>query len=330
MALAIVLLQPAAPVSATGALKPVITGVLDRKGLPSAAMVPGLDGFVVKANWADIQPQASGPIAANNAIDKAIAAVRALPPGANYHLKLRIEAGVYAPAWAKTLGGGPVNYYKGRQVLTFGRFWTPAFGAAYAELQSKLAAKYDVTPEIAETEISRCTVLDAEPFLRANRTDTRTMESMVAAGFTAVADEICHRDEVDAHQVWLQTRTGLALDPYDRIRPDGTVVIDEAFTEQMMGYCRTSLGARCVLENNGISSPLPSGSYPAMYAGIAASGPPIAFQTADPKRIGDWYATLVWAAGHGANHVELNIDYPTYDSTRLQSARAQLQANPTG
>jgi hypothetical protein len=321
---------PPPPAATAAALKPVLTGVLDRKGMPAASLVAGLDGFVVKANWADIQPGASGPIAANNAVDKAVAAVRALPAGTNYHLKLRIEAGVYAPAWAKSLGGAPVSYYKGKQVLTFGRFWTPAFGAAYADLQSKLAARYDVTPEIVETEISRCTVLDAEPFLRANRADLRTMQAMVAAGYTAAADEVCQREEVGAHQVWQQTRSGLALDPYDRIQADGTVVLDEAFTEQMMGYCRTSLGPRCVLENNGISSPTLPAPYPAMYAAMAASGPPIAFQTADPKRIGDWYATLVWAAGHGANHVELNTGYPTYDQTRLQSARAGLRANPTG
>jgi hypothetical protein len=284
-------LQAAPRASAAGGLKPVITGVLDRKGAPEAVMVPALDGFVVKVDWASLQPTAFGPIASGNAIDDAVKAIRALGPGADYHVKLRIEAGLYAPAWAK---------------------------------------KYDDTPEIAEVVIARCTIVDAEPFLRANRRDVRSMRTLVAAGFTADADEACHREEVDAHDVWQRTRSGLTLNPYDRIQPDGSVVLDEAFTEQMMGYCRTVLGARCVLENDSISSPLLATPYPAMYAAIAALGPPIGYQTASPDRIGDWRQTLLWAASQGANHVELNTGYPTYGRTQLADARERLKANPTG
>jgi hypothetical protein len=323
-------LQAAPHASAAGGLKPVITGVLDRKGAPEAVMVPALDGFVVKVDWASLQPTAFGPIASGNAIDDAVKAIRALGPGADYHVKLRIEAGLYAPAWAKKLGGGPVTFYKGRKISTFGRFWAPEFGRAYQDLESKLAAKYDDTPEIAEVVIARCTIVDAEPFLRANRRDVRSMRTLVAAGFTADADEACHREEVDAHDVWQRTRSGLTLNPYDRIQPDGSVVLDEAFTEQMMGYCRTVLGARCVLENDSISSPLLAKPYPAMYAAIAALGPPIGYQTASPDRIGDWRQTLLWAASQGANHVELNTGYPTYGRTQLADARERLKANPTG
>lgn len=316
------------PAAGSDGLKPVITGVLDRKGPPRVALVPALDGFVVRVSWADLQPTAAGPIAEHNAIDAAIAKARALVPGA-YRLKLRVLAGTEAPTWAKNLDGGPVSYFKGKKVLTYGRFWTSAFGAAYADLQAKLAAEYDTVPEIAETVISRCTILDAEPFLRAVRTDRRTLNALVAAGFTASADQVCHTEEVNAHEVWSQTRSGLTLDPYDRIQPDGTPVVDEAFTEAMMVNCRTTLGARCVLENNGISSPLLPDPYPAMYAAIRAMGPPFAFQTASPAAIGDWYAALRWAADQGASHIELNIDYPTYDAASLASVRAQLRANPT-
>jgi hypothetical protein len=317
------------PAAGSVGLKPVITGLLDRKGAPPAALVPAVDGFVVRVRWADLQPTASGPIADHNAIDAAIAKARALAPGADYHLKLRVLAGTEAPTWAKNLDGGPVSYFKGRKVLTYGRFWTSSFGAAYADLQAKLAARYDTVPEIAETVISRCTILDAEPFLRAVRTDRRTLSALVAAGFTASADQVCHTEEIDAHGVWAQTRSGLTLDPYDRIGADGTASVDESFTESMMVYCRNTLGARCVLENNGISSPLLPDPYPTMYAAIRAMGPPFAFQTASPKAIGDWYATLRWAADQGANHVELNIDYPTYDPAQLASVRSQLRANAT-
>src|SRR5207302_9139935 len=107
---------------------------------------------------------AFGPITANNDIDQAIAAVRALAPQYDMHLKLRVLAGASAPDWAKQLDGGAV------QLDTFGdtigEFWASGFGSAYADLQTKLAALYDNVPEIFQVEISRCMIWTAEPFLR--------------------------------------------------------------------------------------------------------------------------------------------------------------------
>jgi len=311
-------------------LKPVISGLLDRKGMPSSAYVPRLDGFVVLTTWADLQSTAFGPVAEGNAIDRAVAAVRTSPGASHLRLKLRVLAGVDAPGWAKALGGGPVNVHHGRKVYTLGKFWTPAFGLAYEDLQAKLAARYDAEPEVAEVVISRCSVLTAEPFLRAVRPDTRTMESMVAGGYSDTADEVCQRQEIDAHGVWATTRAGLTLDPYDRLLPDATAVQDGAFTEEIMGYCRRTLGARCVLENNAVSAPLLLEPYPTMYRAIKERGGPIGYQTRNAQRIGDWYQALTWSARQGANHVELNITYPTYDRAQLQAARVKLKANPSG
>lgn len=317
--------------SALGApLKPVITGLLDRKGMPSSTYVPRLDGFVVRVPWSELQPSADGPIAVSNAIDRAVAAVRAQPATSHLRLKLRVLAGIDAPVWAKALAGGPVNAYHGRKVYTLGKFWTPAFGAAYDDLQAKLAARYDATPEVAEVVISRCTVMTAEPFLRAVRPDTRTMQSLVAGGYTDDADEVCQRQEVDAHAAWATTRAGLTLDPYDRLLADATAVQDEAFTEEMMGYCRRVLGPRCSLESNAVAAPVLPEPYPTMYAAIKAHRAPIGYQTRNAQRIGDWYKALLWSARQGANHVELNITYPTYDTEQLEAARTKLKANPTG
>ncbi len=316
--------------AADATVKPVITGLLDRKGMPSSAYVPRLDGFVVLVSWADLQPTAFGPIAQGNAIDRAVAAVRTTPGASHLRLKLRVLSGIDAPAWAKDLAGGPVKVYHGRKLYTLGKFWTPAFGAAYEDLQAKLAARYDAEPEVVEVVISRCTVMTAEPFLRAVRPDTRTMESMVAGGYTANTDEVCQREEIDAHRVWTTTRAGLTLDPYDRLLTDATAVQDEAFTEQMMDYCRRTLGTRCVLENNAVAAPLLPEPYPTMYRAITTRGAPIGYQTRNAQRIGDWYQALTWSAEEGANHVELNITYPTYDKAQLEAARVGLKANPTG
>jgi uncharacterized protein YecE (DUF72 family) len=153
---------------------------------------------------------------------------------------------------------------------------------------------------------------------------------MLLSGYTDTADELCQHEEIDAHQVWAQTRSGLTLDPYDRLRADGSAIQDEAFTEATMQYCRATLGARCVLENDAISSPLLPDPYPAMYAAIRAMGPPVGYQTRNANRIGDWYKTLTWAAAQGASYVELNTGYSNYDPAQLESARSQLKANPTG
>lgn len=307
----------------------MLRGLLDRKGPPSDAYINELDGFVVKVNWSALQPDSFGPIVANNAIDNAINWVRNTPGAADLSIKLRVLGGIYAPGWAKRQGGAPVNVYSGKHVFTMGRFWTSDYGAAYRDLQNKLAARYDGVPEIAETVMSRCTIMTAEPFLRANRKDTRTRDAMLAAGFTVDADTTCLREQTAAHDAWKQTRSGLTADPYDRLASDGTYTSDVDFTVSVLQDCRSALGARCVLENDSISSPLLPEPYPTLYGDIEQLGVPIAYQTRNPSRIGDPYATLNWAADHHANHVELNTDYPNYDISKLRDARQRLRANAT-
>jgi hypothetical protein len=315
-------------VAAETGLKPVIAGLLDRSGMPPPASQRTVSAFVVDVAWADLQPLKGGQIMSGNAIDQAIDAVRALPPDVPMKLRLRVRAGVDAPEWAKHLGGAPVTVVDGKKTGTVGRFWTAKFGQAYRALQQKLADLYDAVPEVAQVEISRCSTFYAEPFLR-QWGDPTTQQNLVAAGYTAGADDACQHQEVDAHQVWLHTRSGLSLNPYQRIGATGTVTVDEAFTETMIGYCRTSLGERCVLENHSIRSPLQSGPYASMYQAIQAAGGPISYQTATPDNIGDWQATLTWAADAGASSVELNRAYPTYDPAVLQDAAFRLAANAT-
>jgi len=308
-------------------LKPVIGGVLDRKGMPAQAQWGAIDAFVVTATWAQLQPTNGGPLATDNPIDQALAAVRAPGGPSTMKLKLRIPAGINAPEWAKHLGGEPVPMVFGNKQVTVGRFWTAAFGQAYQDLQTKLAARYDAVPEIAQTEISRCTTFWTEPYWRQWQKDVNR-RPFLEAGYTAAADDQCHTEEIEAHAVWARTRSGLAFAPFWRMAPDGTTTYDEAYTEQMMRSCRSVLGRRCVLENYSLRWPLLSGLYDQMYAAMKTLGPPLAFQTANPAKVGDWAAALNWAADIGTNSVELNMSYPTYDPTKLGQARARLAANP--
>src|SRR6266511_1926658 len=270
---------PASAATTSATLKPVLGGLLDRQREPAAAFQGAVDGHVVEVAWADLQPLANGPLADDNPIDQAITNAHAK----GLKLKLRVFAGTSAPDWAKRLDGRPIDVLDdyGR-TGTIGRFWTPTFGQAYLQLQRKLAARYDATPELLVTQVTRCTTIWSELFLRQGRT-TESVQNLLDAGFTATLDEQCHRDQVNAHKLWTTTRSGLSFNPYQRILADTTIKNDTVFSEQMMDYCRTQLGPRCVLENHSIRDTQNQGpSYDRLYSMLDARGGAIAFQTAAP------------------------------------------------
>ena len=104
---------PAAPASGTTtpvpSLKRPLAGLLTRDGPPAPALAPAVSGWVVNADWRDLQPTPDGPLARDNVIDRDIAeARRTAAPGATAELKVRLFAGTQAPDWAKSLGGAPV------------------------------------------------------------------------------------------------------------------------------------------------------------------------------------------------------------------------------
>jgi hypothetical protein len=271
-------------------------------------------------------------VAANNVIDQAIAEadrLNAATPGLNLHLKLRVFAGVAAPDWAKNLDGPPVTLHATQTaaVDTVPRFWTARFGAAYDNLMTQLAARYDKAPVLLDVAVSRCTTYYAEPLLR-QAADASNRAAYIAAGYTVAQDQACQRAQIDTHaRVWARTRSSLAFNPYQSVDSADSWHTDEAFTEQMMDYCRTTLGRRCVLGNNSLSSPPDDGPYTPMYQKIAALGAPMYFQTATAARIGDWRATLDWAVAQGANMVELPSGYDGWPPAEIATRDTRLEAN---
>jgi hypothetical protein len=284
-----------------------------------------MGGFVVNVHWQDIQPTQGGPIASNNAIDQAIADLHRVDPSGRMGIKVRLFAGIFAPAWAKALGGRPVPIADAvtGAAGSIGRFWTPAFGAAYDDLQTKLAALYDSAPEIHEITISRCMTVYAEPFIR-DTADPASVQALISAGFTVAADQACHREEILAHQVWVHTRSDLSFNPYQVV--GAGLAPDEAFSEDMMAFCRSTLGPRCVLANNSLRTPL---QFPQLYAQIKTLGPPIAFQTAVLKKVGSLAATLDEAIALGAGSVELPSGFQSLPVSTLKSYNSRLAANAT-
>jgi len=283
-------------------VKPVIAGLLDRQG-PPAEGAP-VQGFVVNANWADLQPTGPDDLV-TTLIDSQLAEAqrRHLP------VKLRLYAGIDAPDWLKAMTGPPVTVSDPVSGVagTIGRYWIAPFGTAYNNLIVRLAARYDETPELREVNVSRCSTIFSETFLRNARAPENTL-ALVAAGLTVQKDEQCIKEEIDASKVWRLTRTGIAFNPFQAVQADGTTSIDEAFTQRMMDYCRQSLGGRCVLENNSLRSP-PLPDYVAMYSYMRKLGRPIEFQTAALSRVGDLTATIRLAITLGASAVELPAGY---------------------
>ncbi len=308
------------------ALKPDIGGLIDRGSGPhtptggSSFSVPPstwqsvVNGFVVNATWADLQPKKGGPIASHNIIDQAIAATPA-----HEHIKLRIWAGEYAPDWAKALDGGPLPTASG---LGIGPWWKHDYMAAYADLQTKLAALYDAVPQIRNVTISGCMTLYAEPLLKDDVNSGTELTALIAAGYTNSKDQNCQQKAIAAHAVWTTTHQSFSFNPYSNLNPS-TPGTDEAFTESLMDDCVTTLGKRCSLENNSIRYPNNPGAYEQMYAHMVADqiayGVAIDFQTATLSKLNTapeqgLGAALHWAcggysAGVHASSVELPAGY---------------------
>jgi len=315
----------------TEQLKPVLQGLLDRDGPPPASFASLLGGYVVNVHWSDLQLTPGGPITPANAIDQAITQVRRL--NAEDHtslgLKLRIFAGIWAPAWAKNLGGSPIlvtDPVSGGGG-TIGRFWTPVFGNAYAEFEAELAAKYDNVPEIREVTISRCTTVFAEPFIR-DIADPATVSALLAAGYSFSADQTCQEQEVTAHLVWRHTHSDLSFNPYQMINADGSTATNEPFTQSMMMFCRQTLGPGCVLENNSLKSAA-GRTFTIMYSAMQALGAPISFQTAVTARVGNLSDAIAYAISLGANSVELPGGFQSEGPSAFAQVAGQLRANPT-
>ena len=316
--------RPAVPT----APKAPIHGLIDRLGEPDPGTESFISAYVVRVRWADLQPTPFGPIVTGNAIDQAIARVRQPDMVGRMSLKLRVLAGVDAPQWAKEIGGPPLPYLNnmpGSSVTggTIGRFWLPEYGKAYADLQRKLAHRYDWVPEIREITVDRCSTIYDELFVRQPGVP-QNVATLAGAGYTTAADQACILQAIDAHRVWRATISDVDFSPLPNVLGTGQ---DVSFTLSAMDYCRASLGARCGLENNALSSDkLVSPKFVTMYQRMAELGGALTFQTATSGRIGDWKQALEAAVAMHALSVELPYGYQSWPADDLAEYARELGA----
>jgi hypothetical protein len=314
----------------TTGVKLPMSGLLDRHHPPTSTYKGIINGYVVEVSWASLQPTQGGPIVHPNAIDNAIKYAAAN----NLTLKLRVASGLEAPNWAKTLDGTPVTVKytaatKGKEGVvagTVGRFWTAKFGAAYQDLQNKLAAAYDSVPQIRETDVTRCATIFEETYLR-NTKLAENATALLSAGFTRAQDDVCHNQQIQAHQVWKHTRSDVSFNAYQAISADGSVKSDLAYTLSQMDYCRSVLGTRCVLSNHSLSSSRIGDKAESAIWGkmktMLSSGP-FALQTATAAKIGDWNYAIGWAITLGASSIELPTGYTSWNLTTVRSLQSKF------
>ena len=312
--------------SRRASLKPVLTGLLNRQGVPPAAYRSVEGGYDIQGtqddqgnrdvgdvSWAELQPTAGGPIASNNAIDLAVADVRAWNAANPTHpeaLKLRVEAGIHSPSWALDLGGACVVVTDPTSGTSgcCPRFWTSEFSAAYYQFEAELAARYDTVPEIREVDMAKNTTIYNESLIRQVQSSS-TVAALLAAGYSSAVDEQQQLQDITSlGTYWKHTHVGFAFNPYQTANP---VTQDEAFTQQLISAGRAALGDRLVLENNSLRQGYLSGNgdYQAMYSYMCGVGGPLGFQTATLAKVGSIQAVLNGAIGWGAASLELPSGY---------------------
>jgi hypothetical protein len=302
----------AATTTTTTAWMPLVKGLMTRSWFDGRP-------WNVEVRWRDLQPVAGGPLVHPNAIDNALA------KGAPF--RVRLLSGQFAPQWAKELAGGPVPYVEpvSGAVATVPRWWTWFYMQAHKDVVAKLAAAYD--GKISLIFVSGGMSFYAEPLLR-GFADPRNRDALMAAGFTAERDTEKAFATIDQHRVFKHTRIGMSLNPYQRLRTDGSWFHDPSFAEAVMSRLRANFGGRAVLQNNSIRTPAVAGPYTELYADLRAHAEPLSFQTATLARVGDLSATLEWAIAQGAHAVELPYGYQErLTSTQLTDFDLRLKAN---
>lgn len=240
-------------------------------------------------------------------------------------------AGSSAPAWAKEIGEGPVQIYDDEKkvYVDVGAFWEPVYQQAYADLQVKLARKYDGLAIISDVTISGCMTIFAEPMIR-QVGDDKTRENLLKAKYTKDKDIVCQNAAIQAHTVWEHTRSSLAANPFQFVRTNGSGGADVDESLRILTTCRNVLGSRCVLENNSLREEYLSGTgdYQKLYAGMLQRGGPIVFQTATPERLGNIVTVLNWAVQNGIGAIELPQTYPRLlTSDQISDYDRDLAAN---
>jgi hypothetical protein len=322
-------LLPLSGALADPAIKPAIAGLVstgcpdnDRELKPLDKYRGTFGGLVVQANWSDLQPSSSSDLV-TSVIDNALDAVTKYntavsnghlspPNNRQISVRLRVFAGCTnnvsnAPGWAMNLDGGPVTitatYSGATETCTVGHFWgnpTSGYGAAWKQLQTMLAARYDTNALIQEVAVTSCTSFSAEPFFIPTLTDSQ-QAALQNAGYSDDEYQQCLANAVAAYASWQTTRLEFSFNPFYNLTAPTQGHLP--FSEQVMRACRQVIGQRCILSNHDLDTQTPPSILP-IYALERKFGPSITFQTLHVTP-NDFEGTIRKGISLGAGSIEV-------------------------
>jgi hypothetical protein len=289
---------------------------------------PGIfGGLVVVASWAQLEPTQGSEIDPDNVIGKALEDVRAYNtkyPQKPLAVRLRVWGGFMAPEWATKIGGAPIQAVHNGTKRTVGHFWTPEYRKAWASMQERLAAKYESRPLIREVAMTSCMSFTAEPFFLP--TEETVQQPVRAAGFTDAAYKQCLTHGIDDYAAWKTSRIVLSVNPLRTAPNQGNG--DAQFTMSLMRACRSTLHARCVLDNHDLETTATAALKP-IYALMKQLGPEIIFQTYK-ETPDDFEGTIRFGVEQGATAIELWQDYqgfPNVPDAQLKKWAQMVESN---
>jgi hypothetical protein len=293
---------------------------------------PGVfSGVTINIGWDALQPTPT--TLDTSTIDTALAAVAAYNakyPKTPLGVRLNVEASLLAPGWVKTMDGPAVvtldqpNGSAPPTIFTIGRFWNADYQAAWANLQTQLAAKYDTNPLINEISNTACSSVTDEPFVLI--TSSLAISNMHAAGFTDAKYLACLENSPADYYAWKETPMHWAFNPFEHTDA-GYEVVDETTTQEIIQAWRIIMGPKAILANHDLQSGSLNGVSEAEYPNIALMyqqfkqlGGLINLQS--NTAVQDWTDTINYGIASGATDIEF---WPGMGAGYLQSSVSQAQ-----
>lgn len=295
--------------------QPLVAGLASRDRRDPASFI---DSWNPRASWAELQPNGEGtPIVHPNAIDVSLAEART----AGQRVRIRLDTGYRSPAWLKAMvgtvsicdppgGGSPTSL----GCFDVPRWWTDGWRSAHDAFIRVLAAEYD--GDVALFHACTVATLHCEPFLKqvgghsAQARDNR--RHLEAKGFSTAGDRASWYAAIDSWGRNLaSSRVAISLNPGQGFSPATNTwrVNDLSYTRDITDRFVAVLGARAVVQNNGLNEHRASGGhYARLYAymrTLRRAGTPIAFQTSVGRYIPDLASVVQLAISYGAHLVEL-------------------------
>lgn len=279
----------------------IANGTLPTNQLLEANAHPGVySAAVIELTWSQLEPQTG--VFDDSALVSALQTVQAYNaqyPTTPLVAKLRIFAGVNAPAWVLTqVGSVSIVDAKTGNTEVLPDFWTPTYTQLWTYLQNHLASEYDTNPLIGEVAISVCSSITAEPFIIPG--SPSNIQTLLAAGYSDTAMQTCLSSAPSDYAAWTQTPLDYTFNPFFST---ATGQADNTFTLQVVESFRAALGTRAVVANHDFDDPInpPDQTlyteFQSLYTAAQATTPPtispLEFQSLGPAI--DWSTTVPYA-----------------------------------